>query len=532
MRLELTEKMVLLILLGVICISLLISASSRGLMWDEAHHANPALFVYNLMKDRPQDIIGYATDYHSHYKFFAVFASYPPMNMAVVSSLYSLLGPSILVSRLFAIFESLLMLYFVFKLSKLYSRGNRYIPFLCVILTALHPVVFLYSASNMLDIGLTLFMVASTYFFVKYLRTEKNPYLYGTAAAIGLGLLTKLSMVLMFVPIILVLLIERKLYLFRKHGREFSKAVLVFFVSVSPLIAQVAVMHFQGLLDIFLGHWARPSSTGILESLLITNSSLIQSSLGVIFYQWFLAPFFIIGIYLLLSRRAEVDKFLLITMALIFWFYTSNIAENIPDPRFVLPIVPFAVITACYTLAAISEWVSSRNLKLAVAAVFIVLAATQSYTYYSLSFYYDVPNLDRAAAFVIEDADGRTTVLTTWGQPQMFEFARLDAERKIYTMYMPNKQFYSEGGYTQTDNIKRAINGDFSYYQSKDLWDRFGIEHPNPDYVIIHEKVLREKSDSYDYGLEYFEGNPDFRLLKVIEGNVPYERIFIYRIMR
>ncbi len=514
------DNRLLILVLVMIGVCLLVSAANRGFFWDEAHHANPALFIYNVIKDQPTDIVNYSVSYHSHYKFFAVLASYPPMNALCVSGIYSLLGPSILTTRIFAIIESLIMLFFVFKLAKLYSRGNRYMPILCVILTALHPVVFLFSSSNALDIGLTLFLVASMYFFTMFLKTEQKRYLYYTAISIGLGVITKIPMVLVFVPLLLTMIWERKIYLFREQGKNFIKALLIFIVFISPLIIQLGVLHSAGISDVFLGHWNRPSGTNIPESLLITNPEIVQNSLGVIFSQWFLVPFFVLGLILLLRKRMVIDKLFLLSMAFFFWFYTSNIIANMPDPRFLLPIVPLVVITAFYALVNIGEWIGGRWLKTVVVGVIILLAAAQSYSYLGANPFYDIPNLDKAASFIIENTEEPTTVLTTWGQPQMFEFARLDTERKIYVMYMPEKQ----------ENIARAINGDFSYYQSAELWEEFGVEHPNPDYVILHEKALRNKN-SYDYGINYLENNKEFKLLNIIEGNEPYNRIFIYKII-
>jgi len=520
MKINISENKILFVFLAAIGICLCISAMSRGFIWDEAHHANPALFLYNLVKDSPQDVLAYATDYHAHYKFFSVLASYPPMNTILVSGAYTMLGPGIFVSRLVAIAESLIMLFFVYKLSKFYSRGSKYMPFVCVLLAALHPVIFLFSSSNMLDIGMTLFIVAGSYFFIKFLRTERRTYLFGLGIAMALGILCKLPMVLFFVPLILVMVLERKLHLFHSRSEDFLRALIIFLVFVSPFLAQLWFLHSNGISGVFMAHWDRPSESGILQSFLITEPELVQSSLGVVFYQWFLAPFLLIGIVLLLRKRRDIDKLFLITAAFFFWFYTSNIISNIPDPRFVMPVVPFLVIISCHALVSIGEWVGTRRLKLFVLGVFVVLASAQSAAYYSSIDYYDIPNLDRAAIFVIENAKEPTSVLTTWGQPQMFEFARLDSERKIYTMYLPK----------ELENVAKAVRGDFSYYRSMEWWERFGIEHPVPDYLILHEKIFREKV-SYEYNLSHFEENPEFELLGIIESDYePNNRIFIYKI--
>ena len=88
-------------------------------------------------------------------------------------------------------------------------------------------------------------------------------------------------------------------------------------------------------------------------------------------------------------------------------------------------------------------------------------------------------------------------------------------------MYMP----------ISSENIDKAIIGDFSYYGSYETWERFGIKHPEPRYIIIHEKRL--ELSIYDYDVDYFNNRQNkFELMNVIEGKVEGDRTFIYKIIK
>jgi 4-amino-4-deoxy-L-arabinose transferase-like glycosyltransferase len=427
-------------------------------------------------------------------------AAYPPLNMMLLTASYTTFGASILSTRMVAIFECIIMLFVLFKLCKLYSTDRRF-PYICVLLVAFNPIVFFLGATNFLAMGLLLFTVTTTYFIAMFEKTQKNKYLYLSALTLGLGFIVKVQMVL-FLPSLLVL------FAFSRNKKRLIsktslKAFAVFIAAVSPLIIQILLLSRYRMLDIFIDHYTH-SSLFSIDVLVFNIFSIIP---------WFLLPFFMIGVYLAIKNPNAINKIIL-TIIPVFIFYFS-VFSTAAQSRMIAPVIPFAIILSCVGLV----FVFKEYIK--VIGVFILLSVIFIFGFYASTGYYGVSALDDAAIYIIEDTDNPTTVLTTWGQPQMFEFARLDTERKIYTMYMPYEEI----------NIPRAIDGDFSYYSSQELWNKFGIEHPIPEYVILHERAIRGHV-SYDYNASYFESNPDFELLKVIDSeNEPYNRIFIYRIV-
>lgn len=551
MKLELDEKQILLLILILIAIPTLAGALTTGIGWDEAAHANSALFTYNFIKywiSNPtfsfQKIMEFAVEYHSHYKFFTAFAVYPPLDMIISSITYLLLGTSLLATRLPTVLQSLVLLYFVFKLSKLFD-DDKLFPFITILFLAFHPAYFDQSTRNHLEIMVALFFVTTVYFFVKFLRTENLKYMYFTAISLGLSLITKPMTPLLLLALFFTLLLEKKLYLSKKYPKELLKASLIFILVSTPIILQVGVLYSQGVSDIFLKKWTSTAGMstdkwiyGWLPSFEVDKPVFASSvhiyleqggqlsefqeftkNLSTFLFQWYLIPFFILGLYNSVRRNREIDKVFVLIPLVFLYIFTVKVHAN--SLKHLMPAIPFVVMFACKGLVDFSEYSAVKRFKIPLVGLLLIFSLFQTYGYYkSIQINYSTnSNYDEAARYLIGLVKEPTTVLTTYGQMQMLAFARLDTGRKIYCMYAPNKK----------SEWAKAIDGDFSYYESYGFWKSFGVSHPRPKYAIIHEQRL--KSKRYDYSLDYFNSQPErFELLRVLDGKVPGDRTLIYKI--
>lgn len=524
--------------------AMLAASLTNGFEWDEAHHANSALFSYNLVKHwlkEPtfslQKIREFAVDYHSHYKFFTVFAVYPPLDMILSATFYLFLGVSLLTIKLPTVLASIALLYFVFKLSKLYSE-DKLLPFLSVLFLAFHPVYFEESTRNHLEILLSLFFVATVYFFVRFLRTQETKQLYFASASLGLSLATKPVLPLLLLALFLTVILERKVHLF--SGRKIAGAFLTFLLASSPFLLQLVALRSFGLTsELFVEKWTESASSREVwlykwlpsfeldKPVFASEVHTYEGSYSdfqeftknatALLFQWYLIPFFFIGLYCSLRRNKEIDKISVLLPAIFVYIFTVKVHSY--TLKHITPAIPFVVIILCLGLAEFLE--SVKRFKMPIVAFFLFFSLFQTFSYYesARAMHLPISTFDEAAEYLISEVKEPTTVLSTYEQMQMFAFAKWDMERKIYGMYLPLTKLEWE----------KAINGDFSYYPNYQSWKKFGIEHPRPRYVVIHEQ--RIKSKRYDYHLEYFNSQPErFKLVKVIEGKASQEKTFIYRI--
>lgn len=524
---------ILTIFMALLLVSLIFASTTRGLGWDEAHHANAALFFSNLIKtmsDNPNFsfsfIKDYAIEYHSHYKFLTVAGAYPPLNLILLTTTYLLFGASMVTTKLVAIVEGILLVFFVYKLSGLFYRKHKSFPLLCAIFAGINPIIFLLSNSNFLAAGTALFVTASIYFLIKFIKTEERMYIYFFSIAFGLGLLQKPITGVVIIPLVFVF--YRNFGMFRRQSYALLKSFILFLAVLSPLFIQISFLYALGFPDIFFDHWFRENPNTFLYIIPIMSELQIQNFLTILsslFYQLFTIPFFILGAYKITKRRDIIDKvFILVMLSFVCIFIISSFMA---ETRYIKPILPLFTIIWVYglilffdRLRTICPGLVRRYRITSVIIVLLISVSLYQITVYNYdNTYYNNKNLDEIASFVISNASGSTTVLTSFGQPQTFEFARLDKDMNIFAMYMPQK----------SENIEYAVEGNYSYYKNYDLWKSLGIELPAADYIIFHEDV---RDISYDYNNSYLLSRPgEFELIRVFE-NHKGDEVFVYRTKR
>lgn len=527
-----SDYKILSVIIALLFIASSVASTTRGLAWDESHHANAALFFYNFIgyqSENPElsisSIIEYAIDYHSRYKFLTVAAAYPPLNTIFLTLIYLIFGVSIFTTKIVSVIEFCFLIFFVFKLSELFYPKDKFFKFACTILVAVNPIIFLLSNSNFLAIGLTLFVISSSYFLIKFLRTDDYKFLYLFSFAFALGILQKPVMGLMALPFAFVFLRNRKIFL--KSFTRFSKSILIFIITLIPLIIQLFALYELGFSDIFFDHWFRENDQTIFLIMPLFTTFQLSNILSItsnLFSLYFTLPLFLIGFYKSLKRHWEIDELFIASLTVFVYIFT--ISNFIAESRYISPILPFFIIIWIYgSYNLFSRLKNNRylkpfkkyRLKIILLSLIIAISILQAIDYNYNNPYYNNPSLKDVALYVIADSNKSGTVLTTFGQPQMFEFAMRQNENNFYFMYMP--QF--------KDYIPYAISGNFSYYHSYEIWKNLGIKMPPAEYIIFHEGVF---DIQYDYNNSYFTSRPEtFKLLKIIE-NARGDKIFIYKI--
>jgi 4-amino-4-deoxy-L-arabinose transferase-like glycosyltransferase len=299
---------------------------------------------------------------------------HPPLFSIIFALTLKLPGPDLLLIRLVSVFflaGTLVVTYFLGR--ELYSREIGY--FASVLLLSF-PLVIRLSATAMMDIQLTFFFSLA---LLLLLRLSRKPsyWLAGVAGVvIGLGLLTKYIMILIFVVLFFYFLLVKSFQTIKSY------LLVVTLVSMSIFAMWLLYANHMGILSRqsqkilnFVGSYhvvrnlventQETSSTppaaieeespdpqdlmqkGIFRLGLETLVTRIPSSFGV-----YHAPLVIFGLLYLIKRRKLADLILLLWIGGV----SASLFLSLPDHRYFLPIFPAIAIAIAHLLLRFPDY--------------------------------------------------------------------------------------------------------------------------------------------------------------------------------
>lgn len=299
---------------------------------------------------------------------------HPPLFPIIFSLTLKLPGPDLFYMRLVSVFflaGTLVVTYFLGR--ELYSRK---IGFLAALLLLSFPLVIRLSAAAMMDIPLAFFFSLALLLLLRLSRAPSYWLASVIGVVIGLGLLTKYIMVLVFLILFLYFLF------FKSFKKITSYLFVVAVVSMSMFAIWLLYANHIGILSRqfdkilnFVGSYhvirnleqsaqETPSTeplaneaqstdqmdllqNGIFRLGLETLFTRIPSSLGV-----YHAPLILFGLLYLLKRRKSADLMVLLWIGAVslFLFFT------LPDHRYFLPIFPAIAIAIAHILVRFPDY--------------------------------------------------------------------------------------------------------------------------------------------------------------------------------
>jgi hypothetical protein len=201
---------------------------SLGLNSDEAVYAGQAA---SLARD--PDLLPY----------FPVFRAHPLLFQSLLSLQYRVFGVSPLGGRLLAVAFGLATVWLTYAIgTRLY--GQR-VGVLAALLIGVMPYTVVVSRQILLDGPMAFLAALALYLLVRYVQTERAPWLYAAAGALGLAVLSKETAILLAGGAYGFFAVTRKI---RLRLREMAIAIGVLVVTVLPYPVSLAL--------------ARRSSTG------------------------------------------------------------------------------------------------------------------------------------------------------------------------------------------------------------------------------------------------------------------------------
>jgi hypothetical protein len=175
---------------------------------DETVHAATGLYVASFIHDLPlRHPVQYTYRYYAQYPSLGI-VMYPPAFYVIEGIAFSIFGPSVVTARLTVIFLALLGLGFWFKLVE--ELEDEYTAAVATIFLAFLPAILRYEKTVMLDIPLMAFCIATSYFWICYLRRGSNSDLYWFAVFLCLAFLTKHHAIYLFLWCLITLAALKK----------------------------------------------------------------------------------------------------------------------------------------------------------------------------------------------------------------------------------------------------------------------------------------------------------------------------------
>ena len=321
--------------------------------------------------------------------------------------------------RLHSVLFSLLSAFYVFRLTMLY-RNERTSLFAALILLYL-PAFFHYGNLAYLDTGVVFFVVASSFYFMNYIKNEEFGSLVLAALFISTGFLYK-NNVLLMIPIIWVFLVFSNINTLSKLLNKASEYLKLTWMSLIPAIPWMYVANqcrWRNF-EFTPSNWIHIDLATAYFSLL---PSLVTSLIFILF---------VMGIvYVIWKKRDGLTLFMVIWFCVFYAFFTSDTPEYIPHGRFVVPFLPVVAIVVAQFIDAIQNKLRIRkpgNIVFIVIVVYLIIS-TSMFTYQEFNSKY-VPN-DEAFQYIQQYVPSGSKILAHYGTPYYFYIAKYDLRDKI-----------------------------------------------------------------------------------------------------
>ncbi|MCK5176686.1 MAG: glycosyltransferase family 39 protein, partial [Candidatus Aenigmarchaeota archaeon] len=445
-----------------------------------------------------------------------------PLQSVLIGISCFLFGRSLDSVFLVTVLESIATLFFSAKLFLLLygeNKKNSHFVWLILFFVFFSPVFLEYGASASLDPGLMFFTTATLYYFTAFLKTEEKKNIYLTAIFLALGISLKNPMFLIIPALFIAFFLEKKAYLFREKKKELFIASIIFFIVLLPWMISQSVFYYKGI-----GHITHMASiaTKDFDGVYDKNWASFARSIFFTFGEITLILFFLYHLCSLLKKRKTGEITLAIFFFEILLFY--NLFAHI-EPRYMLVIIPIAVIFSVRGIQTVFEKYPSKKRYLNIILIFMLFHAML----FSFGYFVQQKNnhlatdFMAAAEYIVQENHEKSTVMSSFSRQQAVAFNVLN-DRNLYVVHPPRDHSKEE----DLAELKLMLNNSFPCVQHplKTDWEKFGLCHPPINYIIVHE---RYDGQAMKYKLkEEIINFPEFELIKTIEGSKPNNRIFIY----
>ncbi|MBT8171973.1 glycosyltransferase family 39 protein [Candidatus Bathyarchaeota archaeon] len=321
-------RFVLLIFLLLYFTILLIELDYSTVHWDETPHLNGG-FLFSR---------GQFQEYVETESF------YPPAFDLVTGLFFKILGPSVFTARLVAVIFGVLSVWVVFEIAN-QIYGPKVGLLSSLILASMPGFVWL-SRLALLESMLLFFFSLSLLLFLSWMRTNKIKMLLLAGISLGFGFLVKYQAMVAGIVMLVVLFVMGKQKIEKKFGKIFFLAIIVLLI-VLPWF----IFSYEQYASETLETW--------IHSIQVGNEDRFAYSTRFpwpIFYfiemVWpysyahpvsiFVYILGLLGVGLLLKRRSNEDRFLVIAFFVIYFFFTLISSKDWRYISLIFPVLSIA----------------------------------------------------------------------------------------------------------------------------------------------------------------------------------------------
>jgi len=325
---------------------------------DETQHAVTGLYVRDFLAHAPlAHPVQFTFAYYAQYPALSGVVHWPPFFYFVEGLVFLLLGPTVVTARLTVLLFALTGACFCFRLVR--ELQDEWTALAVTLALFLLPFVLLLEKSVMLDIPCLALSMASTYYWVDYLRSLRPRSAYIAALYAGLALLTKHNAVYLPVFFVMTLVMTRRWRLL--FTKPLIKAAALGGLLAGPYYLVLYLVTWQSI-----GRFVSGTSTGPSRvARFLYYPAALPEQVG-----W---PILFLSVVGILTRRwwVKTDT-LAIILALIFSCYITFTLIGYKDPRYTLYWTPAFVLLAVGPLCA--QYGSAAARFASRAAVVLLLA--------------------------------------------------------------------------------------------------------------------------------------------------------------
>ncbi len=278
-----------------------------------------------------------------------------------------------LAGKLVALAFSLTGVYLIYKLGT--ELKNKTLGLIAALLLATNHIFWFYSVRPMADAPLTTVMILLLYSITKLEKTiiKKEQIKWAIIATITAAstVFFKVQAVIILLAYILYFIIFKRKEAFTQKKYQIAWIPIVILLTIAQLAA--TFIFKTGALDrvflLFLHLRGIPYGFEALNQLIWS-------------YTWYLIPFAIISIPLLIFYKEKKFIFPAWIFTLYFLFFEMNVDQT--ADRYLLPLLPIAIIFAAYTIEEVSNIFSKLTIKKLKIPAIILITILISLHFHSL----------------------------------------------------------------------------------------------------------------------------------------------------
>jgi len=194
---------------------------------DASRHAMDGVFVHDFVHDLPRSAanpIDYTLGYYAQYPALGIILYYPPFFALVEAVFFAVFGISPFTARLTVVFFAAAAAVGGYRLLK--SLFDPRVAFVAVALFLSLPLVVFWSRQTMLEMPTTAMVLASIWFFHRYIDLDRRRSALWTGVFVVLAVMTKQPALFVLPAFALYALARRKWGIFR-HWQLYAALALI-----------------------------------------------------------------------------------------------------------------------------------------------------------------------------------------------------------------------------------------------------------------------------------------------------------------